>query len=271
MYKTEMRNPKTMNIDKESTEGMLRLIQDENRAAVEALEAAIPAVTKACDMIAERMKKGGRLIYIGAGTSGRLGVMDAVECPPTYGVSNELISGIIAGGYDRMYLAAEGAEDKGEFGVRDIAEKNLVPEDTVCGISAAGNAAYVADALAYAKGKGCLTIGLTCNAGGRIALETDIPIVTDTGAEVITGSTRMKAGSAHKMVLNMISTCVMIKMGNVYENLMINLKPTNIKLRARVISIVREIFECDEARACELLDKHDWSIRRVVDCEKGEK
>ena len=267
MHKTEQRNPKTKNIARESTANMLKLIQDENYEAVKAIEPAMADIEKACDLIAERMKRGGRLIYIGAGTSGRLGVMDAVECPPTYGVSSELISGIIAGGFDRMYAAAEGAEDVSENGIRDIDAKNLTTEDCVCGISAAGNAAYVADAMAFAREKGCLTIGLTCNEDSRIARESDVSIVTDTGAEVVTGSTRMKAGSAHKMVLNMISTCVMIKMGNVYENLMINLKPTNIKLKRRVISIVCEIFGCDEDEACRILDRYDWSIRAAVDGE----
>ena len=267
MSKTEMRNPKTMHIDQETTAGMLRLIQDENYNAVKAIEAAIPAIEKACDMICERMKNGGRLIYMGAGTSGRLGVIDAVECPPTYGVSSELISGIIAGGYDRMVSAAEGAEDIAEAGIRDLADKNICPDDTVFGISVAGNAAYVADALKFAREQGCLTVGLTCNTGSRLDVESDISIVTDTGAEPITGSTRMKAGSAHKMVLNMISTCVMIKMGNVYQNLMINVKPTNIKLKRRVISIVCEILNCDENKAIELLEKHNWSIRETVENE----
>ncbi len=269
MQRTESRNVNTMHIDKETTEGMLRLIQDENYNAVKAIEGAMPAIEKACDMIYGRMAKGGRLIYMGAGTSGRLGVIDAVECPPTYGVSNQLISGIIAGGYDRMVTAAEGAEDVGEAGIRDLSEKQLGVNDTVFGISVAGNAAYVADALAYARSLGCLTVGLTCNKGSRLDVEPDISIVTETGAEVITGSTRMKAGSAHKMVLNMISTCVMIKMGNVYENLMINVKPTNIKLKKRVISIVCEILKCDEDKAVRLLEQHDWSIREVVEAEKA--
>lgn len=267
MSNTEKRNPNTMNIDKETTEGMLKLIQAENYNAVKAIEPAIPSITKACDEIYERMKKGGRLIYIGAGTSGRLGVIDAAECPPTYGVSAELISGIIAGGYDRMVSAGESIEDNSENGIADVKAKNLTPNDTVLGISVAGNAAYVADALLFAKSLGCLTIGLTCNEGSRLDRETDISIVTDTGAEVITGSTRMKAGSAHKMVLNMISTSVMVKMGNVYQNMMINLKPMNIKLERRVLSIVCDILKCDEARARELLDKHNWSIREVVDNE----
>lgn len=267
MNKTEMRNEKTKNIDKETTLGMLQLIQEENYNSVKAIDAALPAIEKACDMIYDRMKDGGRLIYMGAGTSGRLGVIDAVECPPTYGVSQEVISGIIAGGYDRMVTAAENAEDSAENGIKDLSEKNITPLDTIFGISAAGNAAYVAEALKYAREKGCLTIGLSCNKGSRLDIESDISIVTDTGAEPITGSTRMKAGSAHKMVLNMISTCVMVKLGHVYENLMINLKPTNIKLKARVISIVCDILCCNEEKAVKLLDKHNWSIRAVVDNE----
>ena len=268
MHNTEKRNKNTMHIDKKPTVEMLKLIQQENYNAVKAIEDAIPAIEKACDMIYERMTHGGRLIYMGAGTSGRLGVMDAVECPPTYGVSSDLISGIIAGGYDRMVSAAEGAEDVGEAGIRDLAEKQPKPNDTVFGISVAGNAAYVADALAYARTLGCLTVGLTCNKGSRLDEESDISIVTDTGAGPITGSTRMKAGSAHKMVLNMISTCVMIKMGNVYQNLMINVKPSNIKLKKRVISIVCEILGCDEAEAIELLEKHNWSIRETVEANE---
>lgn len=268
MLKTEMRNKNTMSIDKETTRGMLKLIQSENLNAVKAVEKAMGSIEKACDMIYERMKDGGRLIYMGAGTSGRLGVMDAVECPPTYGVSQELISGLIAGGYDRMVTAAENAEDSGENGIRDLSAKNITCLDTVLGISAAGNASYVAEALKYAREKGALTIGLSCNKGSRLDIESDISIVTDTGAEPITGSTRMKAGSAHKMVLNMISTCVMIKSGHVYENLMINVKPSNIKLKERVISIVREILNCSEEKAVELLEKNNWSIRAVADNEK---
>ena len=265
MQRTEIRNKNTMHIDQETTAGMLRLIQEENYNAVRAIERAMPAIEKACDKIAERMMDGGRLIYMGAGTSGRLGVMDAVECPPTFGVSSELISGIIAGGYDRMVSAAEGAEDQGATGIQDLAAKKLRPQDTVFGISAAGNAAYVADALEYARQQGCLTVGLTCNQGSRLERESDISIVTDTGPEAITGSTRMKAGSAHKMVLNMISTCVMVKLGNVYQNLMINLRPTNIKLKNRMISIVCEIKGCDETMAVQLLEENNWSIRRAVE------
>ena len=167
-----------------------------------------------------------------------------------------------------MHSASEGAEDSGEAGIADLKAKEPSKFDTVMGISAAGNAAYVADALAYARELGLLTIGLTCNFDSRLATEPDVSIVTDTGAEAITGSTRMKAGTAHKMVLTMLSTAIMIKLGHVYENMMINVKPSNIKLRRRVISIVREILLCDEERAVELLEATEWSIRRAVDANK---
>ncbi len=267
MSDTEKRNPNTTHIDRAQSGEILRLIQEENFNAVRAITPALSAIEAACEAIVERMRRGGRLIYMGAGTSGRLGVIDAAECPPTYGVSAELVSGIIAGGYDRMVSAGESAEDKGDAGIADLRAKALCEADTVLGISVAGNAAYVADALLYARSCGCLTVGLTSNRGSRLDAESDISIVTETGAEVVTGSTRMKAGSAHKMVLNMISTCVMIRLGHVYENMMINLRPTNIKLTRRMVSIVQEIFSCDEARATALLEKYAWSIRAVVDGE----
>ena len=265
MHKTEMRNEKTMHIDRATTSEMISLLHNENYNAVRAIDGALPEIERAVDMITERIAEGGRLIYMGAGTSGRLGVIDAAECPPTYGVPADTIVGIIAGGMDRMHSASEGAEDSGECGIADLKAKRLTKLDTVMGISAAGNAAYVADALAYARSLGILTIGLTCNSDSRLATETDVAIVTDTGAEAITGSTRMKAATAHKMVLTMISTAVMVKLGHVYENMMINLKPSNIKLKRRVISIVREILKCDEERAIELLEANEWSIRRAVD------
>jgi N-acetylmuramic acid 6-phosphate etherase len=262
-----MRNEQTMHIDRAATSEMISLLHEENYNAVRAIDGALPEIERAVDMIADRMAKGGRLIYMGAGTSGRLGVIDAAECPPTYGVPTDTVMGIIAGGMDRMHSASEGAEDSGECGIADLAAKNPSAIDTVVGISAAGNAAYVADALAYARSLGILTIGLTCNSDSRLATETDVAIVTDTGAEAITGSTRMKAATAHKMVLTMLSTAVMVKLGHVYENMMINLKPSNIKLKRRVISIVREILKCDEERAIKLLEANEWSIRRAIDAE----
>lgn len=261
---TESRNPRTLGIDRASTQEMLEMIQRENLRAAEAVGEAIPGITRAVDSIAAGMAEGGRLIYIGAGSSGRLGILDAAECPPTYGVDSSLVSGIIAGGNECMFRASEGAEDSGEAGRRDILAKNLNPHDHVVGISAAGNAIYVVSALRAAKEAGCVTIGLTSNPGSLIAKESDIPIVVLTGAEAVTGSTRMKAGTAQKMVLNMLSTAAMIKAGHVYSNLMINLKPSNVKLRRRVISIVREILECGEDEAVKLLEANDWNIRKAV-------
>lgn len=269
MLKTEMRNPATMHIDKASTEEILRLIQNENLNAVKAVGDAIQSITRACDAIAEGMKQGGRLIYMGAGTSGRTGVIDAAECPPTFGVSSDTVIGIIAGGKECMFRAAENEEDKGDVGVADLSAYNIKPEDTIVGVSAAGNAEYVVQALLYAKSVGCVTIGLTSNEDSLVARTADIPIVTDTGAEVVTGSTRMKAGTAQKLVLNMLSTTAMIKMGNVYENLMINLKAKNIKLMQRMKRIVEEISGCSEEEAESLLEKNDWNIRSALEDYNG--
>ncbi len=266
---TEMRNKNTMHIDKASTIEMLEMMQAENLVATNAVGAVLPDVARAVDSITEGMEKGGRLIYIGAGTSGRLGVLDASECPPTFGVSPELVVGIIAGGDRCLRSAAEGAEDDGDAGIKALNDMNITKNDRIVGISASGNAAYIADALEYARSVGCVTVGLTSNKNSRLSDESDIAIVTDTGAEAITGSTRLKAGTAQKLVLNMLSTCSMIKTGKVYENLMINLRPTNIKLRKRVISIVCDLCEIGEDEAIALLDKHEWSIRESVDSYKA--
>ncbi len=265
MGTTEARNPKTTHIDKASTIEMLNMIQEENLVAVNAVGDAIDSIAKAVDSITEGINNGGRLIYIGAGTSGRLGVLDAAECPPTFGVDRGLVVGVIAGGYKCLYQAAEGEEDDGRSGIAALKELQITESDRIVGISASGNAAFIADALQYAKTIGAITIGLTSNYGSRLSDESDIAIVVETGAEAIAGSTRMKAGTAQKLVLNMLSTCAMVKTGKVYENLMINLKPTNIKLRRRVISIVCELCACSEERAVELLEKNNWSIRDAVE------
>lgn len=266
-YKTEMRNPNTMHIDQCSTDEILHLIQAENQVAVNAIEAAIPSIARACDAIEASIRAGGRLIYLGAGTSGRLGVLDAVECPPTFGVPPELVVGLIAGGYDCMFRAAENAEDSGDAGISDLKKLSLAKEDAVVGISANGNAKYVIEALKYAKTLGCITIGVTSNQGCQLERTADISVITDTGAEAITGSTRLKAGTAQKLVCNMFTTTVMIKLGMVYENMMINLKPTNDKLRRRVISIVCEILSCSEEEAINRLQENDWNIRRSVETQ----
>jgi len=267
MIKTEMRNPLSINIEKMSTKEMLELIQKENENAVKAVDMAIEQIEKACDAITKAFEKGGRLFYIGCGTSGRLGILDAVECPPTYGISQDQIVGIIAGGRDSVFKANENKEDSYIDGKNDIRSYSLSKNDIVVGISVSGNAKYVQGALEYAKSLGCMTIGLTSNSGSVIDILSDISIVTDTGAEVITGSTRMKAGTAHKIVLNMLSTCSMIKTGKVYENLMINVKPVNEKLKNRMINIVMQIFTCTDDKAKDLLIKYDWNIRHMIDNE----
>ena len=264
MLQTEQRNPNTMHIDQCSTQEILELIQIENRNAAEAVGRAIPQITKACDAIETQMRKGGRLIYIGAGSSGRLGVLDAAECPPTYGVSPETVMGIMAGGKECMFNAAENAEDIEENGKADVISYGVGDGDVLVGISVAGGAKYVAGALVKARELGAKTVALTSNEETLIEKCADIAIVTDTGAEVLTGSTRLKAGTAHKMVLNMLTTCAMAKIGNVYENMMINLSPTNEKLKARCVRITSEILHCSLLEAEKRLEENGWNIRSAV-------
>lgn len=264
MLKTEMRNPKTMHIDKMNTTDMLRCMSEENMNAVRAVDACIDEIGQAVDAVSRAFAKGGRLIYLGAGTSGRLGIIDAAECPPTFGVDYDKVIGIIAGGKDAMFRANEGGEDSADAAVNDLWACSLTKNDVVVGISAAGGAAYVVGALEYANNIGCTTVALTSNADTAITKVADISIVPDTGAEVITGSTRLKAGTAQKLVLNMISTCAMVKSGYVYENLMINLKPTNVKLRGRMIRIVCDIKKCSAEEAERRLKESDWVIREAI-------
>ena len=264
MLKTEMRNPSTTHIDRMSTAEMVRIIQDENVNAAMSIEKALSSIERAIDAIAERMAKGGRLFYIGCGTSGRLGVLDASECPPTYGVPYDLVIGIIAGGDGALRKAVEGAEDSHEAGYGDISSYNITELDSIVGISVAGGAQYVLGAFAKAREVGALIISLSSNEDTPIERAADIGIITDTGAEVITGSTRMKAGSAHKMVLNMISTAVMVRLGHVYENMMINLRPSNVKLRDRMIRILCEITELSYDRCEKLLEENEFSLHLAL-------
>ena len=269
MQRTEERNPKTMNIDKMDTLAMLQVMNEENYNAVKAVEKVLPQVEKAVDAISNAFQNGGRLFYIGAGTSGRLGVVDASECPPTFGVDPGMVVGIIAGGVKCLYSASENAEDKEECGVQDLAAYDINKNDVVCGISVAGNAAYVLGALKYAADNGCVTIGITSNDDSKLAASADIAICPNTGAEVITGSTRLKAGTSQKLILNMLSTCAMIKQGYVYENLMINLKPSNKKLTDRVIRIVCDITKQSKEIAVDALEKNDWNIREAIEYIKA--
>ena len=265
MLKTEMRNEASMHIDKMDTLSMLRLINGENMEVIRAVDAALPQIAKACDAVAVCFENGGRLFYIGAGTSGRLGVIDAAECPPTFGVPRDQVIGIIAGGEKCMVRAAEAEEDDAAAGENDLRRYGLCEKDVVVGISASGGASYVVGALSYANRTGAYSISISSNPDTPIGREAKLAIVADTGAEVITGSTRMKSGTAQKLILNMISTCAMVKTGKVYENMMINLKPSNRKLRARMVGIVCEIKGCDRAAAEALLEMHHWNIRKAVE------
>ena len=264
MWDTERRNENTMNLDKMSTIEVIDAIQVENMNATKAVAAVCGEISTVVDAVYERMKKGGRLFYIGCGTSGRLGVLDASECPPTYGVSKDLVIGIIAGGDYALRNSVEGSEDNFENGKIDLAKFNITDKDSIIGISVAGGAKYVLGAIELGKNSGALTVCLASNKDCALSKMCDYSIITQTGAEVVTGSTRMKAGTAHKMVLNMISTAVMVKLGYVYENLMINLRPLNEKLKGRMIRITSDILHCTLDEAEDRLNKNNWIIKEAI-------
>ena len=250
-FTTEAANEKSYNIDRMPTIDIVRLINEEDKTVAGAVSRVLDNIALAIDQILPRLEHGGRLVYIGAGTSGRLGVLDAAECPPTYGVSPGLVQGIIAGGREAMFHAAEEAEDNGEAAVSDLKNIGFSAADVCFGVSASGSTEYVVSAIKYAKSLGALTIALSCTEGSAAAAAADIAITPVTGPEVISGSTRMKAGTAQKMVLNMISTGVMIKLGRVYHNMMVCMKPTNLKLMdraARIISSETEVLPEEAGR-----------------------
>jgi len=239
--KTEVQNPRTLNIDKMSTFEMVRVINEEDKSVAVAVETQLTEIAAAVDIIAAAINKGGSLIYVGAGTSGRLGVVDASECPPTFGVDPRLVRGIIAGGDKAMFHAVEGAEDSEEWGRGAIDTDGVTEKDVVVGLSAAGRAPFVLGALKRAKEIGAQAVGITCNPESLMKEICNITIAPYVGPEVICGSTRMKAGTAQKLVLNMLSTGAMIKTGKVWGNLMINVTPTNEKLQERATRILMQI------------------------------
>ncbi len=252
---TEQKNPASAAIDQISTEAMLRVINDEDKKVAEAVERAIPQIARAVDGIAAALERGGRLFYIGAGTSGRLGVLDAAECPPTYNVPKELVQGIIAGGESALTRSAEASEDDPAAGQRDLLTHGFGKGDVLAGIAASGRTPYVLGAVEKAKALGALTIGISCTPHSALSSIVDIPIEALAGPEVITGSTRMKAGTATKLVLNMLSTGTMIRLGYVYHNLMVNVQPTNEKLVDRATRIIVDASGIGYAQASELLRK----------------
>lgn len=261
---TESRNINTMDIDKVSTVEMLKKINNEDKNVPLAVEKEIPQIAKLIEESVQRMKKGGRIIYIGAGTSGRLGVLDASECPPTYGVSSEIVQGVLAGGEEAMFRAKEGAEDSEELAIKDLKDRNLDENDIVIGIAASGRTPYVIGGLKYAREIGALTASIACNESSAISREAEIEIAPVVGAEAVTGSTRMKSGTAQKLVLNMISTGVMIKLGKVYENLMVDVKATNEKLVERSKKIVMEATGASREEAEEKLNETDFDVKLSI-------
>ena len=250
---TEARHPKTTHIDQLSTREMLEVINAADREVADAVHAELGRIAQAVDGIAERMEEGGRLFYMGAGTSGRLGVLDASECPPTFNVDPGLVVGLIAGGDSALRNSIEGAEDDPEQGVGDLKSRGLRAGDTLVGIAASGRTPYVLGGIAYANQLGALTIGLSCVPGSPVECQAKLAITPAVGPEVITGSTRLRAGTATKLVLNMLSTGAMIRVGMVYGNLMVNVQPSNVKLKDRATRIIASATGVDEERAAELL------------------
>ena len=250
---TEQENPKTGNIDQVPTLEVLRLINDEDKLVAEAVERVLPDAASAADKIVERLRNGGRLFYVGTGTSGRLGVLDASEIPPTVGVPYELVQGIIAGGYEALYKATEASEDNKEQGVADLKARGVTGKDAVVGIAASGRTPYTIGAVEYARSIGCFTACIVCNPDSEITRGVDVAIVPVVGPEALTGSTRMKAGTAQKLVLNMLSTTAMIRLGYVNGNRMTNMKPANEKLKDRSVRILMAETGIDEGSAETLL------------------
>jgi len=261
---TEERNTASMKIDLMDTEEIICLINQEDAKVAEAVRVEIPAIKKAVDMIVNRMKEGGRLFYVGAGTSGRLGILDAIECGPTFGVENGKVVGILAGGEKAMFVAQEDTEDDFNMGAKEVKKYSINDLDSVIGIAASGNTPYVLGAIEEVKKHGALTIGLVCIIGSLLEKKVDVIIAPFVGPEVITGSTRMKAGTAQKMVLNMISTTVMIKLGKVYSNLMVDLNSSNYKLRERAKNIFLEITNANYEIAAEYLKRANYNIKAAI-------
>ncbi len=261
---TEQPNPNSTHIDNLSTVDMIATINNEDKKVALAIEKAIPQIAIGVDAITEALSNGGRLLYIGAGTSGRLGILDAVECVPTFSTPASLVRGIIAGGEGALVNSVEGAEDHPEDGKRDLIDFNLTDKDIVCGIAASGRTPYVIGALNYAKDINAKTIAIACNIPSAILDIADIAIGIEVGPEVITGSTRMKSGSAQKMVLNMLSTGTMVKLGKVYGNLMVDVKVTNQKLAIRARNLVMKLAEVDEQTAQNLLDQVNNQVKTAI-------
>lgn len=262
---TEARNPASSRIDKLDTLSMMRVMNDEDQKTALAVKAILPDIAWAVDVIAARLKTGGRLFYMGSGTSGRLGILDAVECPPTYSTDPDLVQGLIAGGKEAIFRAREGAEDSLDKGADDIISHDLSAKDVLVGITASGRTPYVLGGMEEARRRGAFVIGLACSKEPDIACTADLMLICLPGPEVVTGSTRMKAGTVTKMILNMLSTGTMIRLGKVRGNLMIDVKATNEKLKERATRIVMTVTGMDRAAAEKALRESDGRARLAVE------
>ena len=261
---TEQRNPNSMNVDCLSALEIVQLMNEEDKQVPLAIEKCLPQIAQAVECIVAAFQQGGRLVYIGAGTSGRLGVLDASECPPTFGVSPEMVKGIIAGGERALRHPIEGAEDSKAQAVVDLQTIQLSSKDVLVGIAASGRTPYVIGALEYAKSLGSVTVSISSNPNSAMANIVDIAIDTVVGPEVLTGSSRLKSGTAQKLVLNMLTTASMILMGKCYQNLMVDVQASNEKLKARAIRIVMQATDCDKALAEETLKKADQNAKLAI-------
>lgn len=261
---TEQRNPNSMNLDQMTSLEIVQLMNSEDAKAVEAIKEVLPQVALTIDCATESLKNGGRIIYLGAGTSGRLGVLDAAECPPTFGVPPEMVVGLIAGGTGAFLKAIEGAEDSTTLCAEELQGINLTSKDIVIGLAASGRTPYVLHGLKYAKSIGCRTVAIACTKDSEIGKEADLAIEPVTGPEVLTGSTRLKAGTAQKLILNMISTGSMVGIGKVYQNLMVDVQQTNEKLKVRAQNITMEATGCSRETAEATLQKAKGEVKTAI-------
>lgn len=261
---SEGRNPETMDIDLLPSLEIVKRINQQDKLVPLAVEKVLPEIAQAVDKITQAFKSGGRLVYMGAGTSGRLGILDASECPPTFGVSDQMVIGLIAGGPDAILKAKEGAEDSPELGVADLKSIEFSDKDVVVGIAASGRTPYVIGALEYANDLGATTVALSCNPDSIIAEVAQIAISPVVGPEALTGSTRLKSGTAQKLVLNMLTTASMIRLGKSYQNLMVDVKATNKKLVVRAARIVMQATECDKQQAVTVLEQTEYDVKLAI-------
>ncbi|MFJ7934596.1 N-acetylmuramic acid 6-phosphate etherase [Sporosarcina sp. NPDC096371] len=261
---TEKRNDKTMQLDEMSVRGILEAMNQEDSSVPSTIANELDEIEKVVESVIQSFQTGGRLIYVGAGTSGRLGVLDAVECVPTFGVSPEMVRGFIAGGMEALTTAVEGAEDSVNLGASDMESASVCAKDTVIGIAASGRTPYVIGALDYARGKGTKTVAISCNKDAEISKHAEMAIEVATGPEILTGSTRLKAGTAQKLVLNMISTASMIGIGKVYENLMVDVQSTNEKLTERSKSIIMEATQVDYETAEDYYERAQQHVKTAI-------